>query len=462
LKKWKVISLAEPKLQFKRESDAVHPEPRYGLRNYGPLDFNTGRRPADFELRIGLICKDTDKASLLSFFKGLEKKWDPDMKGSRVSYPGFEVIYKAALALPETKDVLTFTNEDIKSALGSKDPFSSICHLYEQKIVDFRDNIREGSLLTLHIPLDFAGYFKYGGSDLRNEIKAICVRHGQKTQILTNRTLQSSFPCDNYWNLSVGYYVKAGGMPWKIAGKENYHCYVGISFGVKKTKDEQIILIGLAEIFDEFGEHVTIQVVDCFADKNEFFESTDGYHISEEKSKELISMALRRYKELRNRSPEITTVHKTSSFNEKDEKEGFFKGIKGACNLVHTNYRTHLKLIADRGYPPKRGSYWEVDERTAILYSTGVVSINKPNENIFDETYPGIGTARPVELDIDYKDSSSKEIAQDVLKLTKMNLNTARFMNRRPITTVLSRKVVDVLKTGLEPKQILTDFRYYL
>jgi hypothetical protein len=462
LKRWKVVSLAEPNLQFKRELDAVHPEPRYGLRNYGPLDFNTGRRPSDFEIRIGLICKDADKTRILNFLDGLRKKWSPDMKGSRVGYPGFEDVYKTTFALPSSENILTFTNEDIASALNSKEPFNSIRHIYEQKIEDFQNISREESVLALHIPSDFAGYFKYGGLDLRNEIKAVCVRKRQKTQILTEKTLQSAFSCDNYWNLSVGVYVKGGGMPWKISGEENYHCYVGVSFGVKKTEHEQMILIGLAEIFDEFGEHITIEAVDCSAEKNEFLWLADGYHVSENKSKELMDIAMKRYKEYRNRFPEITTVHKTSSFKEKDEKEGFLKGIRGSCNLVHIKYGTHLKLIADESYPPRRGSYWEIDDLTALLYTTGVVLINRPNEYIFDETYPGIGTARPIELGMDYKVSSSETIAQDTLKLTKMNLNTAKFMNRRPITTVLSGKVVNILKTGIEPKGILTDFRYYL
>ena len=460
LEKWKLVSLTEPKLQFKRELEAVHPEPRYGIRNYGPLDFNTGRRPSTFEVRIGLLCKDTDKGRILHFLNGLRKIWHPRMKGSRVVYTGFEDIYKAKLVLPE-EEVITFSTEEIISALQSRDLFNSILHLYEQKIEDYQSSAHERNVLALHIPSDFSGYFKYAGRDLRNEIKAICVRKRQKTQILTEKTLQSTYPCDNYWNLSVGFYVKAGGMPWKIAGEENYNCYIGVSFGIRKNKDEQVILIGLAEVFDEFGEHVTIEAVDCSGEKDEFLLLADGYHISREKSNELMHLALSRYREYRDRLPEITTVHKTSSFKP-DEMDGFINGIKNPCNLVHIKYGTHLKLIPDGSYPPRRGSYWEIDKRTSLIYTTGIISINKPNEYIFDETYPGIGTSRPIELNIEHNTLSSKEIAYNILQLTKMNLNTTKLMNRRPITTVLSTKVVNVLKTGIEPKGILTDFRYYL
>lgn len=461
LERWKIVSLAEPNLQFKRELEAIHPEPRYGIRNYGPLDFNTGRRPSDFEVRIGLLCKDVDKTRILNFLRGLTKSWIPRMKGSKVNYTSFEDVYKALLVLPRTEDVLTFTNEETTSTLESKEPFDAILHLYEQKIEDFRRLTPEENVLAVHIPSDFVGYFNYAGRDLRNEVKAICVRKRQKTQILTEKTLQSTFPCDNYWNLSLGFYVKAGGMPWKVAGEENYNCYIGVSFGIKKTEDEQIILIGLAEVFDEFGEHVTIEAVDCSAEKDEFVFLADGYHVSGNKSRDLMDLALKRYKEYRGRLPEATTIHKTSSFKE-DEKDGFLKGIQSSCNLVHIKYGTHLKLVADGSYPPRRGTYWEIDNRTSLLYTTGVISINKPNEYIFDETYPGIGTARPVEISIDHSTLDSRTIAHDILKLTKMNLNTARFMNRRPITTMLSRKVVNILKTGIEPKGILTDFRYYL
>ena len=458
---WTKETWAEPYLQFKRELDAVHPEPRYGLKNYGPLDFNTGRRPTEFGIQAGLICKEKDRKRVLAFLNGLEKSWDPKMKGSKVKYSGFEDIYKAPLNLPTDEEVIIINDEEIGWTLENDDPFNAIVHLFRQKIEDHQSIAPEKNVLVVHIPEDFAKYFKYANRDLRNEVKAICVSRKQKTQIITERTLQSTYPCDNYWNLSIGFYVKAGGMPWKVAGRENYNCYIGISFGIDQTGEKQVILIGLAEVFDEFGEHVTIEAVDCSAEENEFILLADGYHINKQKSQELMTMAINRYKEWRNRSPELTTVHKTSSFKT-GEKEGFLEGISGSSNLVHLKYKTDLKLIPDGGYPPRRGVFWKIDDQTSLLYTTGVVAINKPNEYIFDETYPGIGTARPVELSIDHSISDAKTIALDVLKLTKMNLNTTRLMSRRPITTSLSRKVVNVLKTGIRPEEIYKDFRYYI
>jgi len=461
-KKWKNKVIPEPFLQFKRELEASHPEPRYGLRNYGPLDFNTGRRPLDFQLKIGLICKESDQDRILRFFNGLNREWDPRMKGSKVKYAGFENIYKSELELPEKHEILTFSIHEIKSLLKSDLPFESILHMYRQKIEEFKDIYRGDSVLAIQVPKDFSQYFIYGWKDLRNEIKGICVTKGIKSQLLTERALGSKFLCDNYWNLSLGLYVKAGGVPWKIKGEENYNCYIGVSFGIKKSKEKQDILIGLAEVFDEFGEHVTIETIECAADKNEFFYSKGGYHVRQKKVEELLKLALEGYKNKRERYPEIMTIHKTSSFEE-NEKHGFLNVLGDKCNLINVVNRTDLKLIPETGgFPPTRGSYWKIDKQNCLIYTTGVVDISEHNRNIFDKTYPGIGTSRPLELNINHNADDLETIASDLFKLTKMNLNSSRLMNREPITIELSRKVADILKTGVKPERILKDFRYYI
>jgi len=455
---WKQVIWPEPRLQFKREPGASHPDPRYGLRNYGPLDFNTGRRAAQFAVKLVVLCKNSDKARIEKFLKGLTESYKVTSAGSRVEYPGFEDIYKARLELPKATDYWLLNNEEIKRCIEAANPFESILYLYNQKLEDIAKGGATDRVLVLHIPAEFDPPVVHDGRDLRAEIKALGIRKRLKTQIITERALTSTLPCDNYWNFSVALYTQAGGLPWKIEGPENFNCFVGVSFGIKKTANGQDVLVGLAEVFDEFGEHVTIEAVDCRAEAHEFFETEGEYHLEAVKAEQLIKLAVESYRNDRNKLPEVLTIHKTTSFK-RGERDGFLRGGVDKVNLVHVKGKTHLKLIPDGGYPPKRGTFWKIDERTGLLYTTGVVSIGK---QFHDETYPGLGVAHPLELETCHAVSIIEDIALDLLKLTKMSFNSTKVMLREPITLGLAEKVVQVLKTGITPEGVFKDFRFYM
>ncbi|RZN41483.1 MAG: hypothetical protein EFT35_02240 [Methanophagales archaeon ANME-1-THS] len=74
----------------------------------------------------------------------------------------------------------------------------------------------------------------------------------------------------------------------------------------------------------------------------------------------------------------------------------------------------------------------------------------------------GAATVSPIEINRNYGETELKKLAEQVLGLTKMNWNTMALMNKEPVTIEYARKVVDVLKTGLEAEGFLKDFRYYI
>lgn len=455
---WKQVVWPEPRLQFKREPGASHPDPRYGLCNYGPLDFNTGRRAAQFAVKLDVLCKNSDRARVEKLLQGLTGSYDVKSAGSRVRYPGFEEVYKARLELPKAAEYRLLDNQEIKRCRDAGNAFEAILYLYNQKLEDIAKGGAVDRVLVLHIPAEFAPPLVYEGRDLRAEIKALGIRKRLKTQIITERALTSTLPCDNYWNFSVALYAQAGGLPWKIEGSENFNCFVGVSFGIKKTANGQDVLVGLAEVFDEFGEHVTIEAVDCRAEAHEFFETEGAYHLEAAKAEQLIKLAVESYSRARKRLPEVLTIHKTTPFK-RGEREGFLKSGVAKTNLVYVKEKTHLRLIPDGGYPPKRGTFWKIDERTGLLYTTGVVSIGR---QFHDETYPGLGVAHPLELGTSHAVSNIENIGFDLLKLTKMSFNSTKVMLREPITLELAEKVVQVLKTGTTPEGVFKDFRFYM
>jgi argonaute-like protein implicated in RNA metabolism and viral defense len=93
-------------------------------------------------------------------------------------------------------------------------------------------------------------------------------------------------------------------------------------------------------------------------------------------------------------------------------------------------------------------------EGKGILYTTGYIEDFR--------TYPGAATASPIEINRNYGETELKKLAEQIFALTKMNWNTTALMNKEPVTIEYARKVIEVLKTGLEAEGILKDFRYYI
>lgn len=449
-----VIRLKEPQLQFSVGKHNLAIDPRFGLSEYGPLDGNTGRR-AFSSVGIGLIAKEDEVNRVLKLLNDLNKNFKPKRGGSKVRYKGFEDIYGIATDIPEIGDdkVISIRNYEFNEIIGKEGAFKNIISLYGSKIQQYVDNNRQDiGVLVLQMPKILEKYFKYNYDDLRAHIKALCVKKRIYTQILTESSLQAqaSDPCDNMWNLSLGLYVKAGGVPWKLESGEENTCFIGIAFGIKKSSEGQDILVGLAEIFDVFGESVTIRVVE------EEFESEVGYHLSREKAKTLIETAIKGYESEKQEKPKRVIIHKTTDFNE-DEKQGVEAALQNIpYDLVHIQLNTSLRLIPERDFPPNRGTFWDLETEggKGILYTTGYVESFR--------TYPGAATASPIEINRNYGETELKKLAEQILGLTKMNWNTTALMNKEPVTIEYARKVNDVLKTGLKAEGFLKDFRYYI
>lgn len=443
-----IISLGEPQLQFSTGRHNTATDPRQGLASYHPLDYVTGKR--DFlSIDIGVIAEDNDIRRVLTLLNGLNSEFRPVSRGSKVEYTGFENIYKSSLNIPEAGDsrVITFSSSDTNGTFEKRYSFDNIIELYNQRIQQYRDSNRGRSVLVLQLPKKFEEYFKVDHKDLKAHIKTLCIRKDIYVQILTQNCLEAHDRCDNMWNLSLGVYVKAGGTPWKLGIGEEGTCFIGIAFGIKKNPIGQDVLVGLAEVFDLFGESVTIKVVE------DSYNREIGLHLSAEKSEKLIKTAIKGYEDEKHNKPQEVIIHKTTYFNS-DEKMGIKNALGDiSYNLVYLKLNTSLKLIPDHGYPPLRGTFWKMNDRMGVLYTAGYIEEFK--------TYPGAATPSPVEIDRNKGNIDVEKLAKQILGLTKMDWNTTVLMKKEPVTIKLARKVCDMLKAGLKPEEILKDFRHY-
>jgi hypothetical protein len=207
-------------------------------------------------------------------------------------------------------------------------------------------------------------------------------------------------------------------------------------------------------VFNKFGEQVEMAALDFESGDYAFDPTTRSYHLNREPMRRLISASLERYTQQIGESPATAVLHKTTDFNE-EEKNGIIDSLKGTSNIdmVHVVEFTLSRALGS-SETTTRGTFWPMEENRGLLYTTGHV------ESV--ETYPGIGTPRPLEVVRNYGATHIATLAKQIFALTKMNWDSTRVMIREPATVDYARRVADVIKAGLKAELLLRDIRYYL
>jgi hypothetical protein len=445
----------EPQLKFRIGIQESIIDPKIGLLLHGPLDFNSKRRRFSI-IRLGLICKETNR--IINFLNKLIFSF-PEQKVGDQPYKGFQTIYKASVRMPSENDVIQLTDNEISKALSGANIFQNIVELYDKKIQDFHDKMRGNyDVLIIQIPKELGNYNNPQRSqDLYSSIKASAIRRQIPTQLLTERALTTEYMCENMWNISLGIYVKAGGVPWMLKEFTDTKAFIGIAYGIKKLQSGQRVLSGLAMIFNEFGEHVSMLSITSEAFGKDFTLETDGsYHLSEEKIAILVEKLVEEYKQIIGNSPEKVVLHKTTFFNpaEKQGVKSVLTKYDCSYDLVNIIENPSYRLFTSKKRPPSRGTFLKINSNTGLIYTTGYVySLG---------TYPGFGIPKPLGFHIDEGKTKLELIGKEIFALTKMDWNTTSFMVREPVTTKYASDIVNILKAGLHPDEVVKDIRYYM
>lgn len=238
------------------------------------------------------------------------------------------------------------------------------------------------------------------------------------------------------WNFHTALYYKAGGRPWRLVRDASAltTCYVGISF--YHALDRSRVMTSMAEVFDERGEGLVVRGGAAKIGKDD-----RTAHLSAEDTEKLLTEALAEYDRVHFTRPARMAVHKTSEFSAEE-----LQGCKNACkaagirvlDCVSLSRDTLVRLLRQERYPPLRGTFTQLDDRLYLLSTKGSVP--------FYATYPGLYVPRPLLMRCENVDTTPRQVAREILALTKMNWNDSQFDGAMPITVTAAKKVGDILK----------------
>lgn len=290
--------------------------------------------------------------------------------------------------------------------------------------------------------------------DLRAAIKAKAMDVGMPTQMIQEETLDQERDTDHVskkaWNLFTALYFKAGGIPWGPAGLPEGSCYVGVTF-FRPYDDAPSVQTSIVQAFDESGESLILRGPNFTWDERTLGKSP---HLTADAAEGLIRNVLDGYRDVTKRTPRRVVIHKTSAFLP-DERRGFEAAIAGIerHDFVAMRQQHGTILFREGSRPVLRGTAFSVGERD-YLYTVGYVDCLK--------VYPAMHIPTPIEItDHVGRDTSREELLREILTLTKMNWNSARFGGSLPITIRFAKSVAEILRElgdGASPRP---QFKFY-
>jgi hypothetical protein len=252
------------------------------------------------------------------------------------------------------------------------------------------------------------------------------------------------------WNLSLALLHKSGLTPWRLANTSEYSCFVGISFYRSSQTASSRTLKTFAHVVSEHGDGFIVD-----GDAFEWDAGKKGEkspHLEEGQANRLLSRALAVFKEKIGCSPRKVTVHKGTPYSNA-ERKGFEKSLQNVLQYgLVTITRRGIFCVRPGHKPILRGTAIPFGENLGLVFTSGYVSFLRASS--------GYRIPQPLEITENWGSLSFQQVAQDTVRLTKLDLNSPAFCTEFPITLAHCKGIRDVLEV-LGHKEPSIDGRYY-
>lgn len=461
----------EPIIYFHHQDEtkqSIHPI--NGLKVLGPLEESFGTNGLTSKIQLAIIAPDTGFERVKSHLESLLNPVSPKTEKEYLKdYPGFDAVYKKHLVIPnstESEFVITINGQEIRN-------YSAIqfYELMKSKIDKLALKNSEIDCVAIYVPNAWRNFRELKNEntyfDLHDSLKLYAVKKGLRLQFIEDKSINYIDQAKVKWWLSLGIYVKSNGTPWKVKTDNSETAFVGLGYAVRQNARNKVVL-GSSQIFDGNGNGLRflLQPIEkpVFYNKNPFMSKEDAFR--------LVTNIRNTYHKI---DPIIglkkLVLHKTTHFT-RDEIDGICNALEGIDNIEllqiqqFTNWRA-IKLKKDfatgkhtfYGFPIDRGTIIQLDEFSFLLWTHGVVE----NQELNGKYYQGKrGIPTPLLIKRFRGTDPIETVANDILKLTKMNWNGAELYKTMPVTIDFSKRLSVMGKQLEELGNKAYDFRYFI
>lgn len=457
-------SLEEPLLAFSSSSaERFHRHPLVGLATLGPYT-RTSMPTFTPEVRVAIVGPESAKAARRELLGSLRGSHAPsDRKDYVPKYPGFEQVFGVGLvpAPPETQLPLPETIDQIASATSASahERVRSALLSSISQLAALRDRF---DVAVFHLPDTWEPGLRGEGFDAHDELKAIGAAAGIPTQVVNDRTFKFQYQASRAWRLGIATYVKAGGVPWKLApiqGVPDGTAYIGLAYALRGDPRQAQFVTCCSQVFDADGGGMQFVAYDAHDPIEDAHLARRNPYLSRDDMRAVLARSLQLYQRRNGGNvPRRVVVHKTTAFRE-GELDGALDALAAVeeldCVEITTNVawrgvwltapKNRDKKSEPDGYPVRRGTMAPLTGTSTLLWIAG----NAPAASSRGNYYQG-GKSIPTPLLITrHAGRGSLELAAaEVLALSKMDWNNDALYDPVPVTVrysqVLARTIANV------------------
>lgn len=453
--------LDEPLLTFNTEDTSLDVNPLRGLDRYG--GYSSSVFPTyTSELRIATLGPASGWKQLHGLVNVLRSTQAPsDRKQYVPPFRGFENTFGVPLVAASTGDAHIRLPNNIELLGQEGSPSTRLFQALNAGIQQLKLLRDEFDVVLVHLPDAWQVAFRAPGFDAHDMVKAIGADNGIPTQIINDHVFNFSYKASLAWRLSIALYVKAGGIPWKLAplsGVPENTAYIGLAYALRGDPKDAHYVTCCSQVFDADGggmQFVAFEARDPVKDvdearRNPFLNRTD--------MRAVLARSLNLYQ---NRNggllPRRLVVHKTTSFKP-EELEGALDALtaisevecveisnnaawRGVWLLQNNNSKSQQKSQPD-GYPVPRGAVLQRSGRSALIWVAG----NSPSAASRGDYYQGgKSIPRPINLVRHAGVGPIELTALEALALTKMDWNNDALYDPVPVTIRYSQRLAKTI-----------------
>lgn len=447
-------ALDEPLLAFSSSDPGVyHAHPLVGLATLGPYT-RTVFPAFTPQVRVAIVGPDSARPARRELLRSLQQSHAPKDRPDYVpTYPGFEALFgvglvpasaEAQLSLPETIEGIidrsASAHARVRAALSSA----------INRLSAVRDRF---DIAVFHLPDAWNAGLKGEGFDAHDELKAIGAAAGIPTQVVNDRVFAFPYEASRAWRLAIATYVKAGGVPWKLApilGVPEGTAYIGLAYALRGDPRRAQFVTCCSQVFDADGGGMQFVAYDAYDPIEDTHTARSNPYLSRDDMRAVLARSLKVYQRRNAGSlPRRVVVHKTTPFRDSE-----LDGTRDALAAIEefecveitkkVSWRgVWLKAPRNRqsksepdGYPVRRGTMAPLTGTSMLLWIAG----NAPAAAKRGNYYQGSKSIpSPILLTRHAGRGALELAAAEALALSKMDWNNDALYDQVPVTVRYSQ-----------------------
>jgi hypothetical protein len=447
--------LDEPQLTFKPDDKMLDVNPLRGLDLYGAYSDATFKSytPA---LRIATLGPASGWENLRELVSTLRSNhFASDRKEYVPTFRGFKNVFGIPLEAAATAHAHVKLSDDRSLCSLDGAPHLKLMHALK-KGMDQLTLVRDQfDVVLVHLPDVWQAAFRAPGFDAHDELKALGAMCSIPTQVINDRVFTVNFKASLAWRLSIALYVKAGGIPWKLAplrGVPESTAYIGLAYALRGDSKGARYVTCCSQVFDADGGGMQFVAFEARDPVKDLEEARSNPFLSRSDMRSVLARSLNLYQS-RNGGllPRRLVVHKTTSFKD-HELEGALDALSAVSEVECVEvsgspgwrgvWRKQSNVRGQSSepdmYPVPRGTLLQRSGSSALVWVAG----NAPRASLQGDYYQGKKSIpRPINL-VRHAGAGPLEITGlEVLALTKMDWNNDALYDPLPVTIRYSQKL---------------------